>query len=503
MKNLIVCCDGTWNSEDDRDGGVPVPTNVVRLFNAVEDADATGNPQLKYYHPGVGTDGGWIKRLWDGGVGAGLNRNVMSAYRWLGAHYAPGDRMFIFGFSRGAFTARSLGGMISKCGLLDLRGLPENQAWSRVKSVYQKGYRSSVQPAWDKSWFYPGTGPDGKIPIYFLGVWDTVGALGIPDDMGILDLLDFPSNYRFHDTELGANVMHARHAVALDEKRASFTPTLWSNLKSHSDAKQVWFPGVHSDVGGGYVQKGLSDGALKWMMDEVAPLGLALKPAMRDQPKPDFQDVLHDSATGAFKFFKTLPRNIPSFSPLTGANDLHPSATDRHSSPPIVQAAYHPTILLKPGEKQTVTIFAKEHWNETGIYLESGAQYRFQASGEWLDQSIPCGPNGVGTGFHIAYLIADAWALGVKAFRASTGKKGAKRGMRREEGARWFALVGAIANDGNPQNYGTPQPFESFVIGNGCNYRIDKPGYLYCFANDLWKFYGNNRGSVALTVERL
>lgn len=129
--------DGTWNCAEDRDGGVPVPTNVVRMFNAVEDLDAENNPQLKYYHPGVGTDGGWFKRFWEGGVGAGLDRNVMSAYRWLGDHYEPGDRMFIFGFSRGAFTGRSLGGLISKCGLLDLRNLDEKETWRRVNTVYQ------------------------------------------------------------------------------------------------------------------------------------------------------------------------------------------------------------------------------------------------------------------------------------------------------------------------------------------------------------------------------
>ena len=508
MRNLIVCCDGTWNSPEDREGGVPVPTNVVRLYNALNDFDDDGNLQQKYYHPGVGTEGGWIKRMWEGGVGAGLDQNVMSAYRWLGANYEPGDRMFIFGFSRGAFTARSLGGMISKCGLLDLRGLDDKTTWNRVQAIYRKCYRKAVQPNWDKSWFHAGTASDGKIPIYFLGVWDTVGALGIPDDMGILDLFDCPGNYRFHDTELSSNVMHARHAVALDEMRASFTPTLWTNLANRPDVKQIWFPGVHCDVGGGYAQKGLSDGALKWMMDEVAPLGLALKQAMREQIKPDFQGVLHDSATGAFKLFKTTPRSIPPVSQQTGANNLHDSVMDRHSSPPIVQAAYCPTTLLNPGEKISVTIYAKQHWNDTGIYLESGARYRFQACGEWLDNSIACGPEGVKSGFHLAYFVADCWAIGVRIFRLVFRRKRAKLGMRREEKLPWFALVGVIANGGNPQNDGTPQPHESFLIGNECEYpsqgkTISKPGYLYCFANDLWGMYGNNRGSVKLTVERL
>lgn len=503
MKNLVVCCDGTWNSRNDRDGGIPVPTNVVRLYNALADCDAQGTPQLKYYHPGVGTDGGLLKRMWDGGVGAGLGRNVASAYRWLGAHFEQGDRMYLFGFSRGAFTARSLGGMISKCGLLDLRGLDEAETWKRVNTVYQQGYRKSAPADLDRSWFHAG-----NIAIHFLGVWDTVGALGIPDDLGLLDLFDSPSNYRFHDTELGGNVVHARHAVALDEKRGSFTPTLWTNLENRPNAKQVWFPGVHCDVGGGYAQKGLSDGALHWMMDEVAPLGLALKPSMREQLQPEFQDVLHDSASGVFKAFKTVPRSIPAISPHAPARDLADAAMARQASPPIVETAYHPTALLQPGEKTTVEIFAAQHWNATGIYLESGARYRFAASGEWLDLRIGCGPDGPPQGFYPAYLAADAWAQLVKLYRGITGHKGAKLGMRREEQMPWFALVGAIANGGNPNNDGTPQPLESFLIGTGCDYpaaetAISKPGYLYCFANDIWELYGNNRGSVTLTVERL
>lgn len=507
MRNLIVCCDGTWNSAEDRKGGVPVPTNVVRLYNALEDFDASGNPQLKYYHPGVGTEGGLIKRMWEGGVGAGLDRNVMSAYRWLATHYEQRDRMFLFGFSRGAFTARSLSGMISRCGLLNLRQLDDKTAWGRVHAIYKECYRKHVPPNYDESWFHLDPSSGKKIPIYFLGVWDTVGALGIPDDIGILDLFDRPRNYRFHDTELCNNVTHARHAVALDEKRASFTPTLWTKVENRPNVKQVWFPGVHSDVGGGYVQKGLSDLALEWMMNEAAPLELALKDSMRRQIKPDFQDVLHDSATGAFRLFKTIPRSIPPVSPQAGGNNLHKAVTDRRSSPPIAQTPYRPTVLLTPGKQETVTVYAKQHWNDSTIYLERGARYRFQADGEWLDRNIACGPEGA-KGLHLAYFVADCWAIGVRIFRFILRQKGAKLGMRREERMPWFALVGVIANGGNPQNDGTPQPHESFLIGKECEYpvegkTIEQPGYLYCFANDLWGMYGNNRGSVELTVERL
>ncbi|MDD5330280.1 MAG: DUF2235 domain-containing protein [Sulfuricella sp.] len=508
MRNLVVCCDGTWNAPEDMKSGVPVPTNVVRLYNALADADAQGNPQIGYYHPGVGTEGGPLKRLWEGGVGAGLDRNIMSAYRWLAAHYRTGDRLFLFGFSRGAFTVRSLGGMMSVCGLLDLSGLDDGETWRRVEAAYREGYRRR-KGNWAGDWaFHGGNGTGGTVPIHFLGVWDTVGALGIPDDLGVLDLLDFPSRYRFHHTELGKNVLNARHAVALDEKRASFTPTLWTAQEGCSSVKQTWFPGVHCDVGGGYAQKGLADGALRWMMDEAAALGLALWPAMIDQLRPDFRDVLHDSAAGVFKLFRTQPRSVPL---LTDQAALHASALERRVAPPIAQAPYRLSFRLAPGEEKTLPIFAAQHWNDTGIYLEAGARYAFKASGEWLDSTIKCGPGGPKAGFQpgkAAYSLASLWGLGVKLVRMLPRLQGTKFGMRREENMPWFALVGAIANGGNPKLDGTPLPHETFLVGEACEYpaagaKLAQPGYLYCFANDLWGMYGNNRGQVTLTVRRL
>ena len=111
-------------------------------------------------------------------------------------------------------------------------------------------------------------------------MWDTVGALGIPNNLAILNLLDNIKRYAFHDTELGCNVIHARHAVAIDEKRASFSPTLWSNVQKRKRVKQIWFPGVHSNVGGGYIDTGLSDIALKWMIDEAVEAGLNVREDM-------------------------------------------------------------------------------------------------------------------------------------------------------------------------------------------------------------------------------
>src|SRR6185295_3142736 len=117
MGNIVVCADGTWNTPDQKDGGLPAPTNVVKLANALADTDARGVAQKKYYHPGVGSDGSAFDRVLGGGVGKGLDQNIMSGYKWLATEYRPGDDIYLFGFSRGAFTVRSLAGMIGCCGL--------------------------------------------------------------------------------------------------------------------------------------------------------------------------------------------------------------------------------------------------------------------------------------------------------------------------------------------------------------------------------------------------
>jgi uncharacterized protein (DUF2235 family) len=137
MVNLVVCCDGTWNTPEHMDAGLPAPTNVVKIFNALAAIDAAGKEQKKYYHPGVGTDGSWWDRLLGGSAGEGLDKNIKSGYQWLARNYRAGDNIFLFGFSRGAFTARSLGGMITCCGLLDLsdNAISPDVAWKRVDSV--------------------------------------------------------------------------------------------------------------------------------------------------------------------------------------------------------------------------------------------------------------------------------------------------------------------------------------------------------------------------------
>lgn len=513
MKRLVVCCDGTWNTPDQEHDEVPIPTNVVRLYNAVEERGPGNITQLRYYHPGVGTEGNWLEKLAGGSGGAGLGLNVLSAYRWLAGNYETGDRIFLFGFSRGAYTVRSVSGMMSACGLLNLAGIDEKEAWSRVTKAYEECYRvkpSKRTDGWkDGLTFHSGDAPDGSPAIFFLGVWDTVGALGIPDDLALLNLFDPDRKHNFHDTRLGANVTHARHAVALDERRASFSPTLWTNVAGRANVKQIWFPGVHCDVGGGYERKGLSDGALKWMADEAGAPGieLALRADMLAQIQPNHQDVLHNSCRGFFQLLPTHPRSIPPLYSTAPRDPVHESAWNRIEHPPITQAVYHPTTALQPKQEKTCSIYACEPWCETGLYLEAGVAYTFTATGEWLDRNIPSGPSGNPTRrfkpSELARAAGTLWGKVEMGFKWLTGNENADfKGTKRFEKWSWFCLLGSIANGGNPSTDGTPVPHETFRIGDSCTYTPERSGYLFCFANDAWNFYGNNRGSVTLKVRR-
>jgi hypothetical protein len=504
-KNVVVCCDGTWNTPTEMEHGLPCPTNVVKLYNALV-RDGT---QDAYYHPGVGTGKGWWDHIVGGGTGEGLEQNIMSAYRWLASSYSSGDRIFLFGFSRGAYTVRSLGGFVSRCGLLDLSKLKENpgELWKRVQEVFA-AYRDGTDfPNAKKYPFHgtePGKNPKEMTPIHFIGVWDTVGALGIPDDLTLLGLFDNSDKYRFHDTALSRIVVHARHAVALDEKRASFAPTLWTKVESSTEAKQIWFPGVHGDVGGGYLETGLSEGALEWMLNEAATCGLKVRGGVGEQLKADPLGILHDSCTGVFKFLKTKPRSAPLVT--KDSHDLHPSATRRKANPPLAQGEYWNTTVLQAGDSRTFDIFAIQHWNATGLYLEAGATYEFIASGEWIDYKDKFSPAGRESfGFHSGDMVRYASSMlgsAENAFQKLTGRQADFWLTRRDEQAPWLALMGFIASE-HGADHNTLANGETYLIGEKVEITPQASGYLYCFANDAWQTYGNNRGSVSLKVTRM
>jgi uncharacterized protein (DUF2235 family) len=322
MKRLVICLDGTWNRADQEANGVPCPTNVVQLaFRAAKRDD--GVVQCVYYDQGVGT-GNLIDRLSGGAFGEGLNDNIYGAYRFLVANYELGDQLFLFGFSRGAFTARSLGGMIRKCGILRRGSVREYRAAVQL-------YRGPEHPddpgpaGFRERHSVAGSGPT---PIRFMGVWDTVGALGIPL-RGLRWLTR--RQYQFHDTELSGSVQSAYHALAVDEHRAPFEPTLWTYVpKAGQTVEQVWFCGAHSDVGGGYAESQLSDIALDWMLAKARAAGLALDAeAMQAYPvTPDHRARPHNSATGLYRLVPGEDRTIGVVTAADGAPPAGPPAPD-------------------------------------------------------------------------------------------------------------------------------------------------------------------------------
>lgn len=305
MKRIVLCCDGTWNSVDQQTkDGQPTPTNVVRMaYRVAKSADV---PQITHHDQGVGT-GNWWDKIVGGALGEGLTANVLQAYRFLVLNYEPGDELFLFGFSRGAFTARSIGGMIRKCGIV--RRDRVREYLSAVKLYSDKQHPDDDEPkAFRRDRSITG---ENEIPIKFVGVWDTVGALGIPkkdpNDMN-------RSDFEFADNELSGWVKNGYHALAVDERRAPFAPTLWTLPKDANGnffskpgqhIEQVWFPGVHSNVGGGYESRGLSDIALKWMLEKAQGCGLVIDTSSDAAYPlgPDPMVPMDDSMTWMYRAF--------------------------------------------------------------------------------------------------------------------------------------------------------------------------------------------------------
>lgn len=271
MKRIILCFDGTWNtSVRNRPSHEPtIDTNVWRFFRSIDPTGPDGVVQDAWYNEGVGTSR--LNKLTGAAFGAGLDKHILDGYKRLVKVYEPGDQIYIIGFSRGAYTARSLVGMIRNCGIVR-NGLTANLQIGVAYGIYRTrddGPSSSAAVNFRKLFAH-------EAKIHFLGVWDTVGALGIPLSAAQRFNAAF---YEFHDTELSAIVERAYHAIAVDEHRAEYDVTLWKpQQKPTQILEQRWFPGAHADVGGGYADRQLSDLTLRWMQDRAIDASLGLKP---------------------------------------------------------------------------------------------------------------------------------------------------------------------------------------------------------------------------------
>lgn len=308
-RRLILCCDGTWNTAKQ-----PAPTNVPRFCDSVTPVGPDGTVQRAFYHAGVGT--GLRDRLSGGAFGVGLSGIVKDAYRIVIDNYEPGDELFFVGFSRGAFTARSTTGLIRNSGIL------RREYRDRVDDAYAL-YRTKEGPdAPSAVDFRRRYAVADQTPIRFVGVWDTVGSLGIPD-LGIpgLGWLARWVNRRwaFHDVKLSSRVASAYQALSIDETRRPFAPTLWQPQPHAGDQEleQVWFAGNHSDVGGGYADRGLADITLWWLTDRARHCGIAFRDVPGSPPGSELSEsALHDSRSGLYRLFPAFVRQLGAVDPV-------------------------------------------------------------------------------------------------------------------------------------------------------------------------------------------
>lgn len=281
-KRIVVCADGTWNRPE-RDLTEDFPTNVLRLARAIRPVATDGTPQQVFYDWGIGS---YHDKVRAGATGRGIEKNIMDGYRYIVQNYAPGDEIWLFGFSRGAYTVRSLCGLINNCGILRR---PDAALIESAFALYKKP-ASVNAPGGDNSVEFRANHSHRSREVKFVGVWDTVGALGIPFSfLGLFDDKD-----EFYDTKLGRNVRAARHALAIDEVREDFEPAVWLP-REKLDLRQVWFCGAHADVGGS--QKPDRDGSrvsdlpLHWMIKEARTHGLSIEAhlprELTDNPRAD------------------------------------------------------------------------------------------------------------------------------------------------------------------------------------------------------------------------
>jgi uncharacterized protein (DUF2235 family) len=346
-KRVVVCCDGTWNTPDEISRGLRAPTNVAKVALAV----TRSAEQPLYYQRGVGTRP-W-QQVQGGGFGYGLSRNIRDCYRFVVDCYEPGDELYFIGFSRGAYTVRSTVGLIRNCGILR----PQHR--DRIDEAYTL-YRSRAKrngPNSIESQIFRRAFSHGEIDIHFLGVWDTVGTIGIPIGLRVPFVYKY---YGFHDMKLSSHVRSAYHAIAIDERRGPFTPAVWEDepRAPGQTVEQVWFAGVHKDVGGGYGQPALAEIPLLWMVNRARARGLQFDadhfvatPGVPDADPgrvegrlvdPDALADAHESRTGPYRLLWPKPRVMGVRTPLSPAGQSAAStAVERLSLRP----GYEPPAL--------------------------------------------------------------------------------------------------------------------------------------------------------------
>ena len=404
-RKLVVCCDGTWNTPRTN-------TNIFRTYAFLREVlgmptevthkdgvrtcggrAADGSEVVLFYDAGVGTD--WFSRLLGGGAGVGLSDNIREAYQFLGQNFVPGSEIYLFGFSRGAYTARSLCGFIKAAGLLDKPTAKD--VWRAYMDRYVAPAHATAAvaarpPGWGldkiRGWLVEKaedavgrlgadvatlpTYPDVKIK--FIGVYDTVGALGVP----------IPAAARvnepivgFHNTTLGDTVENAVQALAVDEKRGPYVPAVWTQTAdavalAGQSVLQVWFPGVHSDIGGGYHDKGIGDITWDFMMRQAADKGLVID-ANRRTPdvKLDALPAQHESFDKTWQDFSTTLKLIPQNVRAIGPKVIGPGGEQLTVAPKVM---LHQCLVSRIGRRCTTILDENADRRQEGDYLPANVK---------------------------------------------------------------------------------------------------------------------------------
>ncbi|KAI0128746.1 hypothetical protein BJ170DRAFT_701492 [Xylariales sp. AK1849] len=345
-KRIVVCCDGTWQNSDNgyvkpsSRKPVPslqIPSNVTRISRAFARACGDGTFQIIYYQSGVGSRTGIVDKITGGAFGIGIAENIREAYSYICANYVDGDEIVLIGFSRGAFTARSIAGLISNLGLLTREGMEyfypifkDTQNWraDHYKDQFPelpfpnkpKGtnaadiYRERlVEKKYSRVRQQGGIGE--LIRVKAIGVWDTVGSLGIPsiELLSKLGISRDTHEFSWYDTNLSPQIEHAFHALAIDETRGPFSPAVWERLPEQktTDLRQVWFPGSHANIGGGWADQGVANITLAWMMDQLSSVNVEFIPGVLErlfEQNVEYYKSLQPKKMNKIISVKTKPR---------------------------------------------------------------------------------------------------------------------------------------------------------------------------------------------------
>jgi uncharacterized protein (DUF2235 family) len=549
-RRIVILCDGTSNRPDQTDEGKAAATNIWKLQTHLL-CDET---QTVWYLPGVGSDtsstademrwgrkllsgagasrGAWLATVIgrlavavEGSTGSGISENIIKGYAEIVRQYRPGDRIYVLGFSRGAYTARCIAGVISHCGLL-------RAEFVRYCPEVMQLYRGRAEP--DSPCGLRADMMHAGVTVEFLGAFDTVASLGVPLWGWWFRVFPIWRNKALA-TDPAAVCRYVYHALAMDERRSQFFPTLFADPRpagqttgAQEDAgpgpviRQVWFRGCHADIGGGYAQTGLSDITLGWMMDALERHGLSFNAQARASLRPDPLARTHDelSRQPFWRLFGSWPRWHPVLSETASSADegvvrstgphgvLHDSVLTR--------AQNAETLLGRPdmldlAEGQSVELFAEAQrdWDRTGVVIAAGAQYRITyVGGLWRDaDKRPCTPNG-----QFARSLGDlrvllGWGLRLRRLRwmqmvATVAHP--RQWPLREKGLMPLiklllhkepeVLTAQLAAIGES----LVNPGDSLVMINR-----QASGLLYLFANDWWQTASNNSGAIRLRITRL